>query len=243
MDSVIRVRDVKGSRGAAWMRGGWDLFRRRPAAWAGFALGWLVMTFGLLLVPLIGGVVANFLQPIFFASFAIAARKQLAGENIEMGDLFSGFKRNTRALANVGGLQLIVGVAIVLLMSVLGLPTMAGSGDQLPNFGEYFQQLEGKQWLILLGGFALLAVMKGALWFVPPLLAFHDLTTMDAIRWSVYAALSNVGALLVYGTVLMIAFFAGTLPWGLGLAIVIPVMLASAYVGYADVFEVTPAEG
>ncbi len=242
MESMIRVRDVQAVHGAAWMRGGWELFRRRPAAWAGFALGWLAITFGLILVPLIGGVIANFLQPVFFASFAIAARKQLAGENIEMGDLFSGFRRNTRALINVGALQLLAGVAIVVLMDALGLPKMSGSADQLPNLADYVQHLDGKEWILLVG-FVLLAVVKGALWFTPPLLAFHDLTTMHAIRWSVYAALSNLGALLVYGATLMILFFVATVPWGLGLVIAIPVMLASSYVGYTEVFEETPAEG
>ena len=242
MDSMIRVRDVKAAQGASWMRGGWDLFRRRPAAWAGFALGWLAVTFGLILVPLIGGVIANFLQPVFFASFAIAARKQLAGENVEMGDLFSGFRRNTRALINVGALQLLAGVGIVVLMDALGLPQMTSTGDQLPNLVDYVQQLDGNEWILLVG-FVLLAAVKGALWFTPPLLAFHDLTTAHAIRWSVYAALSNFGALLVYGATLMIVFFVATIPWGLGLAIAIPVMLASTYIGYTEVFEETPAEG
>lgn len=243
MESMIRVRDVKAARGVLWMSGGWHLFRRHPALWAGFALGWLAITFGLLLVPLIGGVVANFLQPIFFASFAVAARKQLAGERVEMGDLFSGFRRNARALANIGALLLIAGMGIVLLMGALGLPMMTGPGGSLPNFSEYFQQLETQDWLVLLLGLVLLAALKGALWFAPALLAFHDLSTAHAIRWSVYAALSNIGALLVYGAVLMVAFFAAIIPWGLGLAVAIPVMLASTYIGYADVFEETPIEG
>jgi membrane-anchored glycerophosphoryl diester phosphodiesterase (GDPDase) len=241
MDSIIRVRDVKAARGVSWMRGGWDLFRYRPGAWAGFALGWLAVTFGLILVPLIGGVIANFLQPVFFASFAIAARKQLAGEKVEIGDLFAGFKRNARALINVGALQLLAGVAIVVLMDVMGLPQMASSGGQVPNFVDYLKQLEGNEWIVVVG-FGLLVVVKGALWFAPPLLAFHEMSTLDAIRWSVYAALSNFGALLVYGATLFILFFVATIPWGLGLALAIPVMLASTYIGYVEVFEETPVE-
>ena len=237
MESMIRVRDVKAARGALWMSGGWHLFRRHPALWAGFALGWLAITFGLLLVPLIGGVVANFLQPIFFASFAVAARKQLAGERVEMGDLFSGFRRNARALANIGALLLIAGMGIVLLMGALGLPMVTGPGGSLPNFSEYFQQLETQDWLVLLLGLVLLAALKGALWFAPALLAFHDLTTAHAIRWSVYAALANLGAMLVYGLLLLGIFFAALLPWALGLIVVIPMMAISTYVGYREVFE------
>jgi hypothetical protein len=82
------------------------LDRRRPSAstarsrWCGPALtlGWIVMSFGLLLVPIVGGIAVNVLQPVFFASFAIAARKQIAGRRVEMGDLFLGFRTNVRAL-------------------------------------------------------------------------------------------------------------------------------------------------
>ena len=53
------------------------------------------------------------------------------------------------------------------------------------------------------------------------------------MRWSVYAALSNVGAMVAYGLALTVVFVAGgDLPWGLGLLVVIPVMVASTYVGY-----------
>ena len=241
---MLRVRDVKAARGASWMGGGWDLFRRRPAIWSGFALGWIAITLGLFLVPFVGGVIANFLQPIFFASFAVAARKQLAGERIEMRDFFSGFRRNARPLANIGALLLIAGMGIYLLMEVLGLPTAAGAAaGAMPDFTDYFQQFETEDWLILLLGFTLLAALKGALWFAPALLAFHDLTTTHAIRWSIYAALSNIGAMFVYGAALVIVFFVAIIPWGLGLALAIPVMLASTYIGYADVFQETPAEG
>ena len=78
---------------------------------------------------------------------------------------------------------------------------------------------------------------KGALWFAPPLIALHGMTTTHAIRWSVYAALANLGAMLVYGLLLLGIFFAALLPWALGLIVVIPMMAISTYVGYREVFE------
>jgi uncharacterized membrane protein len=54
--------------------------------------------------------------------------------------------------------------------------------------------------------------------------------------------------MLAYGIALTVVFVAGAIPWGLGLLVVIPVMVASTYAGYADVFgdaappeDVTPA--
>src|SRR5205085_9541273 len=90
MDASIRVTEVPARRGVHWLVEAFTLFRQKPMAWIGLCAGWLVVTFGLLLLPLIGGVIANFLQPVFFASFAVVALRQLHGEKILMGDLFLG---------------------------------------------------------------------------------------------------------------------------------------------------------
>jgi hypothetical protein len=128
MDATIRVAEVGAARGAAWLTEGFSLFRARPLAWIALCSGWIAITFALIIVPIIGGVIANFLQPVFFASFAVIAYRQRAGEPIVMGDLFTGFKHNMRALVNLGALLLLAEIAIFALMAVLGLP-LTGSPD------------------------------------------------------------------------------------------------------------------
>ena len=235
MDSTFRVAEVRASRGIAWLGEAFAMFRTRPFAWIGLCAGWLLITFGLILVPIVGGVLANFLQPVFFASFAITALRQIAGEPVTMGDLFLGFRRNLRALVNLGAILLIAEIAIFALMALLGLPMMGGS-DKPFTVSEYVEQLKGKEWILILG-FLLTVLIKGALWFAPPLIALHGMTTGHAMRWSVYAALANVGAMILYGVVLFILFFLALIPWALGLLVVIPMMAISTYVGYRDVFE------
>ena len=68
MDPTTRVAEVAASRGALWLAEAFNLFRRKPMAWIGMCMGWIIITFGLILVPFIGGVIANFLQPVFFAT-------------------------------------------------------------------------------------------------------------------------------------------------------------------------------
>ncbi len=234
-DSTIVAAELRATRGPAWLIEAFGLFRRAPLAWIGLCAGWLVITFALIMIPFIGGVVANFLQPVFFASFAIAAFRQEAGETVVMGDLFAGFRRNVRALVNLGALLLVAEIAIFALMALLGLP-LAGGTDERFTLTEYFQALKGKEWIILVG-VALTAVVKGALWFAPPLIAFHDLPMTHAIRWSVYAALANIGAMALYGLALVVLFFLGLIPWALGLFVVIPMMVISTFIGYREVFE------
>ena len=235
MDTSIKVAELKASRGAAWLGEAFTLFRGAPMVWIGLTTGWLAITFALILMPFIGGVLANFLQPVFFASFAIAAYRQGAGERLLMADLFTGFKRNVRPLVNLGALLLLAEIAIFALMALMGLP-MAATGERNFTLDEYVNELKGKEW-ILSTGFLLTVLVKGALWFAPPLIAFHGMSTVQAMRWSLFAAISNLGAMMVYGTVLLGLFLAALLPWALGLIVVIPVMLISTYVGYREVFE------
>lgn len=233
---AIHVRDLAMASGPGWLAGGWRLFRGRPFVWVGLAVGWMVISLGLIMVPLVGGVVANLLQPVFFASFALAAHRQLAGETIDMGDLFSGFRRPLRPLVNVGALLLAAELLIFALMGAMGLPGLTpGDKGAMFDFEAWVEALRGKEW-ILVAGALLTGVVKGALWFAPALLAFRDLSTAHAVRWSVYAALSNAGAMVAYGVALTVMFVAAALPWGLGLIIAIPVMVVSTYAGYAAVF-------
>lgn len=203
--------------------------------------GWIVITLGLVMVPIVGGIAANVLQPVFFASFALAARKQELGDAIEMGDLFSGFRRPLMPLANLGAILLLAELAIFALLALLGLPGLSANDQGTVSMADFARELQGKEWIIVVG-LVLTAIVKGALWFAPAVLAFHEMSTAHAIRWSLFAALSNLGAMALYGIVLTIAMAAAILPWGLGLMIVIPVMVASTYVGYREVFAETGTE-
>jgi uncharacterized membrane protein len=235
MDATVKVTDLPPSRGVAWLGEAFRLFRGAPLVWVGLCTGWIAITFGLMLVPLIGMVASNFLQPVFFASFAICAYKQSAGEPVAVGDLFTGFRHHVRALINLGALLLLAQLLILVIMAMLGLPT-ANSSDKEFTMTEYMELLKGKEW-ILVTGILLTVVVKGALWFAPPLIAFHGMSTTQAMRWSLYAAISNLGAMLVYGTVLLGLFIVGLIPWALGLIVVIPLAAISTYVGYREVFE------
>lgn len=231
---TLAVSEVPAKRGVAWLKEGFALFRARPGAWIGISVGWLAITLALAMIPVVGGVLANFLQPVFFAGVTIAARKQLGGDGIDVPDLFLGFRRNLRQLVQIGAILLLGELAIFALMGLMGLP-LFGEGTAGMNATEFVAALQEKSWIVLLG-LLLTAALKGAFWFAPGLLAFNDLSTSAALRWSAYAALSNFGVMMAYGIALTAMVFIAILPWGLGLFVAVPVMLASNYVGYRDIF-------
>ena len=237
MDPAVRVAELPVARGVAWIGEAFALFRRSPVAWIGLCAGWVAIWFGLLMVPLVGPIVGNLLQPVFFAGFAIAAFKQTAGEPVTMGELFGGFKRNLRGLIHIGIIMVIVQLASLMLMRGLGLP--GWPADKPFDVVQYAQMMR-ESWWILAAGFGVAAAASGALWFAPQLLVFHDMPVSHAIRWSVYATLANLGAMFLYGALLLALLFAAWIPFGLGMLVMLPVMAISTYTGYRDIFESGP---
>ena len=241
MDSSVHVADLPATRGAAWIGESFRLFGAAPFAWIAMCCGWAGISFALVFVPVIGVPLATFLQPPFFASFAISAYRQSRGEKLTAADLFSGFRRNLRSLVNLGAVLLLANLVIFAVMVALGLPATL-RGSQEITFEEYAAQVRDNIWIIGTG-FLLTVAVKAAVWFAPQLIAFHGMDTVQAMRWSAYAAVSNLGTLVTYGLLVFLLFWAALLPWPylFGLFIVLPVMAISTYVGYRDVFEAVKA--
>jgi hypothetical protein len=238
MDAAFRVAELPASRGVAWITQAAGLFRRAPLAWIGLCAGWLAIWFALASLPLIQRFAPTLLQPLFFAGLAIAAYKQGAGEPVTMAELFGGFRRNARGLMVVGLVMVLLQQANFLLMQAVGgIPEWPASEPfDIVKYGAMLRE----RWWVLAIGFLFASLVSGALWFAPQLLVFHAMPVSHAIRWSVYAALANIGAMLVYGVAMTVVFFIAWIPLGLGLIVAIPLMVISTYTSYRDVFEPAP---
>ena len=59
---------------------------------------------------------------------------------------------------------------------------------------------------------------------------------MAAIRMSFTACLKNVMPFLIYGLVFLFIFIIAVLPFGMGLLVAFPLMYASTYAAYRDIF-------
>ena len=117
---------------------------------------------------------------------------------------------------------------------MMGLPSWPA--DRPFDLREYMGMVQQHS-LTLWVAFGLMLLVSWVLWFAPQLIAFHGMSTSHAIRWSAYAALANVGALVLYGLVLFVVFFIAWIPFGLGLLVAAPLFVISTYVGYREVFE------
>jgi uncharacterized membrane protein len=75
-----------------------------------------------------------------------------------------------------------------------------------------------------------------ATWFAPVLIVLEDLSASAALKASFFACLSNWLPFLVYSIVLLVLGVVAAIPAGLGYLILVPVLIASVYTAYRDIF-------
>jgi len=93
--------------------------------------------------------------------------------------------------------------------------------------------------IALLVAMALLIPLLMAYWFAPALVVLRNMTAMDAMKLSFLGSLRNMWPFLIYGVIAFILMMIAMIPFGLGMLILVPVLNASIYLGYKDIF---PAE-
>jgi hypothetical protein len=250
----MQARIVSAADGARWLAAGWRLFRTAPLGWLSATLAyWFAMTL-LSLVPLVGAALAVALVPAFTVGFMSLARSADGGGGVELRLLFDGFRHAPRA-------QLVLGlVYLAAFAAVLGA-SVAADGGLLARWvlGGRHPAADAQDAEAVLGGagvaaLAYLPVML-AFWFAPPLVAWHSAGALKALFFSLFACLMNWRALLAYGALVALATVAAplvllnalVLGGGEGaklaapllsalLVVVLPILFASFYASYRDVF-------
>jgi uncharacterized membrane protein len=229
-DFIEGGRKVSAGRGASWLGEGWRLFKESPLIWIVNVILFIVLTVAVQVVPIAGGIVGALLAPVLGAGLMMGAHALHHGEPLEVGHLFAGFRQNTGALVLVGVLYLVGVIAIVivtmLLMGASFVGLMAG-GEQILGPGLI---------VAVLVGVALAIPLAMAYWFAPALVALNGLGAIEAMKMSFAGCLKNILPFLVYGLVVLLAAIVATIPLALGWLVLGPVLAATLYASYRDIF-------
>lgn len=214
---------------------GWKLYNQR--FWLFFGIS--ALTF----------FVSNFIPVVNFFVFGIMMcgvyfcfLKSLSGTQVSFEDLFKSFNNFVPALL-VGLLYSTADIGFQILNTSSNLMKIFLLGNREPDF-EVTQN--GQLTLAAIGAIVLLIVtilmivggwiIKIFLFFALPLIAEHNLATMDAIRLSANAARKNF-----FGIVLLLLFqllivIGGFLLCCIGVFLVIPIVYGSSVFAYRQAF-------
>ena len=240
----LHVHQVKASHGWAWIAKGFALFRMNPVMWILMFAIYLLIAMVLSYINLVGPLVLNLLAPVFVGGFMFGCRALDNGEQLELNHLFAGFKQHTGQLITVGGIYM---TGILLVMSVMFFSIGPDAMHALTSGNE----LTSKQAEAILGhgfyktlliGLLLIVPLVMSYWFAPTLIIFNELTAAQAMRQSFLACVENILPFMVYGLITMVLLMLAIIPLGLGLLLMIPVMTASIYTSYSDIFEDAPVK-
>lgn len=230
---------VGAGNGWQWIVDAWELFRRQPGMWIAIIVVFLVIFFVIGLIPFIGSLAAALLGPVFAGGIAIGCQALRDGGELEIGHLFAGFKEHTAKLVMIGVFNLLAWVVIaVIILALVGgsvFAVMMGAGDSAAGRGA----AAGMSILLAsLIGLALGVPVYMAIWFAPALVALNDFEPLRAIKASFGACLKNFVPFLLYGVVLFALAIVASLPFLLGWLVLGPVLAASVYTAYRDIFYV-----
>lgn len=248
---------VPAGHGWSWIADGFDLFRRSPLSWLGAIIVFGILTFLLNILPVIGPLIVTLFSPVIGAGFMIGCRDQDHGGNFKVAHLFSGFQENLKQLLLVGAMYLGAMLFIGLVMGItLGSTLAAMEGmDQMAaqDAAAVADTIKPADVLLpILIALALFVPVLMAYWFAPPLVALGGVSAVEAIKLSFSACLKNILPFLVYGVVALVLAFVASLVSGivsvaspfLGVLVILlvilvlmPVLTASIYTSFRDIFR------
>ena len=232
-----RTRDA--GQGTAWLSAGWELFKQAPGIWIALVVIYIVLAMVLSFIPMIGQLALTLLGPVFMGGILLGCKALDDGQELRIDHLFAGFKEKLGPLVLVGALYL-AGLVVIGVL-VFGLGAMLFGANALANLGSGAMGMNAgsaiMSMLLLCCLVLLLALpLAMAMWFAPALVVFQDMQPLAAMQSSFFACIKNMMPMLVYGLILMILSIVATIPFGLGWLVLLPVLLASSYTAYRDIF-------
>lgn len=232
---LVDPQKISASGGIDWIKEGFYYFKQAPLGWIGMMLLFLVITIVLSIIPFVS-IVVNIINPVFVAGFMIACYRLSQGEPFDFKDLFAGFKKNFSRLAAVGLIYLISIIVVVAI--TFGIMFVVVGQEQMATLAQAPDPSAlGIPFLILF--LAILGLMSAVIMayiFAPALVVMHDVTAVEAMKLSFKGCMRNILPFLLYGIVALLLSVLAIIPFGLGMLILMPVMTASLFAAYRQIF-------
>jgi hypothetical protein len=183
---------------------------------------------------LLGTLLTALFWPVFVAGFCVGCRALDEGGELEIAHLFAGFRERLGPLLGVGALSLL---ASLIIGMVVGLGLGAGAFTMMRGDPEAMAALAGTTLaLLVLITMALLLPVMMAAWFAPALVVFQGEGVIDSMKGSFAGCLKNIVPFLVYGVVFFLLALLAMIPIGLGWLVLGPMLSASVYTSYRDIY-------
>ncbi len=238
----VTPRTLPAGRGASWLAEGYGLFKQAPALWLAVAVLWLCVTIAAQRLGSLASLAMNLLLPVFVGGLMLGCKAQSENQPFKLDFLGAGFAR-----PQFGSL-VTLGVVGLLAMLAVGLAVVAAVGASVAGAlasGAGLESIEvgASALLALLVLLILLVPLSMALWFAPALVMLQGLEPIAALKASYRGCIANIAAMFVNGLLVILIAIVATIPFALGWLVALPVLIASVYFGYRDIFVGVSGQG
>jgi uncharacterized membrane protein len=252
---TLEPRSVGVGRGASWWSEAWRLFTPSMGPWLlitilVFLIQCALSLVGslLMILPLIGQLVSMYVisaaAVLFAGGLMIGCRSIDRGNPLTVGHLFAGFSQRTKPLLMVALIYtaffivVLIAVAVIMiaLFGVAFLGMLSAAADA-SNMGIAFGTVVSAVLVATLLFLLLWLPVVMLLWFAPALVMLGGMEPWPAMMTSFRACLRNFAPLLVYGAIGLGLAIVASIPFLLGWLVLYPVIVATVYASYCDIFE------
>jgi uncharacterized membrane protein len=230
-------RTRPAANGWTWIAEGWRSFMKSPGIWIAIVVVMLVVAIAANVVPYVGSLALMVLTPVFAGGVMLGCRALDEGRELEFRHLFAGFQTQTANLIVLGAIYVALMFAILVVVGAITgagvFAIMSGGSAQSPA------ALGAGFFLFAIGmlvGLALSVPVAMLLWFAPALVVLNQVPPVEALKASWRGSLKNIVPFLIYGLVLLVLAIVASLPFMLGWLVLGPVMAASVYTSYRDIY-------
>lgn len=244
----MQARQLPARNGILWFLAGLQLFRRNPPLLTALTFGYLFVVLFLNVVPVLGPFLLPLALPALTVIVANGIRALDQGRLVGKDVLMQGLSANRVGMVRLGGMHLAATLAILAVSTAI-----EGGPRDLPSFDEADP---GAMLGMLARLLAIAAPVLMAFWFAPLLAGWDAVPAAKSVFFSFVASLRNWRAFTMYGAAVaivgvvipgLILIAAGSIsPTLLNIAslalrmllifVLAPVLMASVYLSYRDVF-------
>jgi uncharacterized membrane protein len=188
-------------------------------------------------IPFIGSLAGQLLTPVVAGGLVLGCWSLENGGELEIEHLLAGFKRNFVGLLLVGVMYFVGALVILLVFAMFVgmslLPALlSGNSDALSSIGSV-----GAGLLVGTLAVTVLSVLLGAaVWLAPALVIMHNVPPVDAMKASFGAVFRNFVGCFLFGLVMFVLAILAAIPFGLGMVVWMPLLIAASYRAYRQIF-------
>lgn len=238
---------VDAGNGLGWLTDAVRLVFKNPVAFLVMGLIMAVINF----VPILGGLVLTICGPALLGGVVFAAREESEGRKAEIPHLFRAFQEPGK----IGPMLLlclpaIVGGAVLLICGfVFGLGALISGGLSAANGSSMgMGALGGGVMILCLIAIVLMFLIYALQFFAVPRVMLEGVEPFAAMKESLSACLANIGAFLLFGIVLSVAFIVLALVlmivpiigWLALIAVATVVFACAEYIAWRQIYAGTP---